>query len=54
VTQESLFGYLHDDVAAPAPADPVALNNANAPVATSVAVPVTPVSEEKLKGLAGG
>ena len=53
--QESLFGSLYDDVAIPAPAA-VSENiaDADAPVATAVAVPVRPVSVESLKGLAGG
>ena len=52
--QESLFGSLYDDVSVPAPADPVALADPDAPVATAVAVPVVPVTQENLKGLAGG
>ena len=41
VTQESLFGSLYDDVSAPAPADPGALADPDAPVATATARPVT-------------
>ena len=53
--EESLFGSLYDDVAIPAPPE-VSENiaDADAPVATAVAVPVRPVSSESLKGLAGG
>ena len=55
--QDSLFGSLYDDVSIPAPANPRALADPDAPVATSIAVPVTPVTTQPLANmsdLAGG
>ena len=48
VVQDSLFGSLYDDVSAPAPAQPDALADPDAPVATAQSVPVVPVLESAL------
>ena len=48
VVQDSLFGSLYDDVSAPAPAQPDALADPDAPVTTAQSVAVVPVLESAL------